>query len=173
MFDALKSFFKPKKTKQAIEIEYIHELGNTLLNIIKNMTPYEVSERNLEYNFGDRPSIVQHGLKCVNKVHGNQTLTTAFANNIIFSDDDVDKFENCPPWNPAWVHTIKYPEDVIISAMDFMTELAVKYTPFWVKWNVDMPKGTLETKESLAKYIQSFDITKCKSVEQLRLLGRK
>lgn len=138
-------------------IDSINKLSEISINAMNRMTPMDISLSNLRFDFGEKPELVRCGINCISQINGDaRDLTIAFGNNLV-----------------AYKGPLLYYNEVIIKAMEFMTGLAIEHSPFWVKWNVDIPETSLVSVAALDDFIKTFDLTKTKSYELLQSEGKK
>ena len=129
-----------------------------------------VSMSNINYTFGKYPVVAAHAIKLLTSTRDDmRSLTIAFSNELINLkreyDEDGYAFLTEPELNG--------PEEVIILAMSRMFELALKYSPFRVKWNYKIPKWALKNVESFKLFDESFDFENTNTVEELKAQGCK
>ena len=166
----LDAFEQECATRERVS-KQIQSLSDTACSTINAMSSKEVAYSNANFDFQREPRLYQRAIKCIDKIEAQSTdsrdLGIAFGNsftNIYRFDEDI--FAN-------GCYLIDVPHDQIIVAMDWMTELAIKHSPFWVKWTCDIPVGSLSSRESFERFVEEFANTEHESEESLLASGKE
>ena len=147
----------------------ITELAKIAINSINSMSPLDVAMSNIHFDFGESDVLHKKAVKCVERVakkHDPRDLTIVFSNELTvftgFDPKEGIKRDACP-YNP----------DVVMEAMDWLTDMAIKYTPYQVKWCCRIPKEALETVNTFRRFSEEFDMDNKPTVEDLVKKGWK
>lgn len=160
---------KTRGDKEEKATNAITELAKKAINSINSMSPLAVAMSNIHFDFGESDVLYKKAVKCVERVakkHDPRGLTISFSNELtVHGTYDWEKGirRNVCPYNP----------DVIMQAMDWLTGMAIKYTPYRVKWCCRIPKEALETLNTFRGFSEEFDMDNKPTVEDLVRKGWK
>jgi hypothetical protein len=147
----------------------IRELSKIAINSINSMSPLDIAMSNIHFDFGESDVLHKKAVKCVERVakkHDPRGLTISFSNELtVHGTYDWEKGIRS--------HVCPYNPDVVMEAMGWLTGMAIKYTPYRVKWCCRIPKEALETLNTFRGFSEEFNMDNKPTVEDLVRKGRK
>jgi hypothetical protein len=154
----------------------ITELAKISINFINSMSPLDIAMSNIHFDFGESDVLYKKAVKCVERVakkhervakkHDPRSLTISFSNELtVHGTYDWEKGIRS--------HVCPYNPDVVMEAMGWLTGMAIKYTPYRVKWCCRIPKEALETLNTFRGFSEEFDMDNKPTVEDLVRKGWK